>query len=79
MTGIDLASLAQQVARRLGQPVGYMIGRTAIRDTIVDLLGCSEVKAERLVAQLEGRKFIQYPGSTIGGIDRPVEWTYPRA
>lgn len=79
MTRVDLSTLTLRVHRRIGSPRGYVPGRTAIRNAVVDLLSCSELEAEELVAQMENRGFIAYPRSTVSAVDKPVAWTYPRS
>ena len=78
MTLVDLSALAIRIHHRIGAPLGYVPGRTRIRNAIVDLLSCSELEAEELVAQLENRGFISYPRSTVAAIDKPVAWNFPR-
>ena len=74
---LDLAELAGALQARFeGRPPrGYVLGRTAFRDALAAHLGCSDVRAERLVAQLEGRGFLRYPGEPRGGPDsRRLAW-----
>lgn len=79
MTRVDLSSLTLRVFRRIGTPRGYVPGRTKIRNAVVDLLSCSEMEAEQLVAQMENRGFIAYPRSTVSAVDKPVAWIFPHS
>jgi hypothetical protein len=60
---IDLAALSRAIRVRLGHEVaaGYLRGRTAIRDAIVEELRCSEYEAEQLVETLELNGFVRFP------------------
>lgn len=61
---IDLAQLAATLRDRLpvGEPKGYLRGRSVLRDLVEANLGCSELEAEELVDTLEGRGYLQYLG-----------------
>ncbi len=55
----DLAQLAGQLRDRVGPLVaGAIVGRTRLRDAVVQLLGCSELQAEQLVDTMVGRGFL---------------------
>jgi hypothetical protein len=41
-------------------PLGYIRGKTLMRDVLVHKLDCSEVEAELLVDQLEARGLIRF-------------------
>ena len=67
----DLESLTHALSRAFAgtPPVGYLNGRTRIRDEVMTLYRCSAVRAELLVDQLQARGFIRYDGNprTIRG------------
>lgn len=70
---VDLAQLAQSL-RKVGSEalVGEVVGRTVMRDMVVDLLGCSELEAENLVETMIGRGIIVRRADERG--DGVVEW-----
>lgn len=67
---VDLALLARHVATRFrGDPaVGYVVGRTRIRDAVAEHLRCSALEAEQLVDTMVQRGFFQFqaPPGTAG-------------
>jgi hypothetical protein len=75
---VDLAALMDGLRRDFGgePPVGYLRGRTALRDAVARRLGCSALEAEELVDTLESRGFLHYPGDATGRslADQPWEW-----
>lgn len=62
---LDLAALAARLesesVSRLSLS-GFVRGRTAVRDAIVEGLACSESAAEALVDILVGRGFLRFEG-----------------
>jgi hypothetical protein len=60
---VDLAQLAAGIRRCLGSQLeaNYLRGKTILRDTVADLLGCSLYEAEQLVETLELQGFIRFP------------------
>jgi hypothetical protein len=62
--GRDLAALTRSLSKRFAHhpPMEHVPGKTAIRDAVVDIAGCSEAEAERLVDQLERQGFVRYGG-----------------
>lgn len=68
---IDLSHLRSQLANhfRGGAPAGYIRGKSALRVAVVEVLGCSELEAERLVDTLETRGLIRYQGDRRHEID----------
>jgi hypothetical protein len=44
-------------------PVGYLMGKTAMRDALVETTDCSLHEAELLVDQLEARGFVAFEGA----------------
>ncbi len=73
---LDLAELLREVALRPAPPPGYLAGRTAIRDSVSEIIGCSLLEAEQIVAQLEARRWIVYPGPTQSAVDRGFDWRF---
>jgi len=61
---IDLAELAERLRRYFWSdpPDGWLRGRTAYRDALVELLGCSEIDAESLIDTLEAQGFLRFHG-----------------
>lgn len=58
---IDLASLAISIRAELSLPaIGYLYGKTELRDATVRLLGCSLLEAEQLVDTMVARGFVSY-------------------
>ncbi len=74
---IDLADLTGELREdfREQAPLGYVPGRTAIRDAVIKRVGCSELEAEQLVDTRISRGFLRYEGDTVEAADRPAEWT----
>lgn len=61
---IDLLRLSEGLKRDFAHdpPVGYLRGKTALRDRVANRLGCSELEAEELVDTLESRGFLRFDG-----------------
>jgi hypothetical protein len=60
---IDLLALARHLARMFsGGAEGYIVGRTRLRDAVVERLRCSELQAEELVDTLILRHLIEFSG-----------------
>lgn len=78
MDEVDLSALVDGLRGDFGgePPVGYLRGRTAIRDAVARRLRCSAVEAEDLVDTLESRGFLRYPGDPTSRslADQPWEW-----
>ena len=73
---VDLEDLAERLEQLFGEapPLGYLLGRTAIRDAVSAYLGCSDLQAEEIVDTMVGRGFLKYEGPTIEGIDQITPW-----
>jgi hypothetical protein len=72
----DLESVAHELKRRLPEPlVGYVVGKTAMRDAVTDMLGCSQLEAEQLVDMLEARRFARFSGDPKRLGDLQGQWT----
>lgn len=63
---LDLRKLTAQLKARLGpgEPVGYLRGKSLMRDMLMDLRDnqFSELEAEELVDTLEARGFVRFLG-----------------
>lgn len=75
---IDLAQVAEELRRFFWEspPVGYLRGRTAFRDAIVQRLGCSEVVAEDLVDTLEAQGYLIFAGSPERRSEADAPWRF---
>lgn len=76
---IDLAKLSRRLLEAVGSPVlGYVVGRTVMRDAVAELLGCSLLEAENLVETLISRGWIVRraagAGSEAVADSEAVEW-----
>ena len=74
---VDLRELALDIAPRFADepPRGYVLGKTAIRDALMDRLLCSAVVAESLVDRMQARGFISYTGNPREAEDGDAPWT----
>ena len=69
----ELDSLARFLRERLGpEPIaGYEVGRSVLREEVMDALDCTHTQAELLVRQLERDGLIRFSAETddapIGG------------
>lgn len=74
---VDLAELTSRLQARLGgaAPVGYLDGRTALRDAVTEELGCSELEAEEIVDTLVAQGFVHYEGNPSAAIDDDRGWS----
>ena len=63
-TGRDLAEMATTLERRFRgiPPYGYLLGKTIIRNAVMELLKCSAMRAEELVDRMQARGFLHYEG-----------------
>lgn len=61
---LDLQRLTEELREKLapGEPVGYLRGKSLMRDLLVQERGCSELEAEELVDTLEARGFLHFLG-----------------
>jgi hypothetical protein len=55
-------------------PVGYLGGRTQMRNTIADATGCSLLHAEAVVDQLHRQDRIRYEGDNFALETVPASW-----
>ena len=72
----DLAEVAASLQHQFRNqpPVGYLPGKTKIRDAIMSKLGCSALEAERIVDTMSMRGFLRYGGTPTGALDGPLPW-----
>lgn len=68
---VDLAELCAVLRQGCApeQLVGYLRGKTEMRDVLVDRFECSQLEAEDWVDTLEARRFIRFDGDP-GAVDR---------
>ena len=61
---IDLQQLTAELKRALGpgEPVGYLRGKSVMRNLLVDMRGFSELEAEELIDTMELRGFLRFLG-----------------
>jgi len=71
---IDLEQLTRSLFDRVPSLEGYVIGRTSVRDAVVDIAGCSEERAEEIVELLQGEGFLRFEGNPAKLSDRPERW-----
>jgi hypothetical protein len=74
---IDLAQLTAALRTRFGGvgPVGYLDGRTALRDAVAEELVCSTLEAEEIVDTLVARGFARYEGDPSAALDDGRGWS----
>jgi hypothetical protein len=77
---VDLADLADALKRIFANqpPIGYLLGRTALRDAVVDHLSCSQLEAEQLIDTMVSRGFLKYRGAPAEQIDDLGPWLIAR-
>jgi len=61
---LDLRQLTADLKSALGpgEPVGYLRGKSMMRDMLVHMKGFSELEAEELIDTLELRGFLRFLG-----------------
>ncbi|MBL0693733.1 hypothetical protein JJE73_08950 [Comamonas sp. JC664] len=61
---IDLQQLTADLKNALGpgEPVGYLRGKSVMRNLLVDMRGFSELEAEELIDTMELRGFLRFLG-----------------
>lgn len=61
---LDLRQLTAEIKAALGpgEPVGYLRGKSMMRNLLVDLKGFSELEAEELIDTLELQGFLRFLG-----------------
>jgi hypothetical protein len=75
---VDLAELTAGVRHRFSgaAPIGYLAGRTALRDAVILELGCSDLEAETIVDTLVARGFVRYEGDPEAAVDDGRGWAF---
>jgi hypothetical protein len=76
---VDLAELCRVLHARFssGAPTGYVLGKTLMREVVMQVLSCSELQAEELVDTLESRRMIRYQGHKRNEVDDLESfWTF---
>lgn len=77
---IDLRRVAERLNGlfRHSPPVGYLPGKTLMRNALEDCFHLSELQAEELLDTLEARGFVRFEGNPAGAseVDEPwaIEW-----
>jgi hypothetical protein len=75
---VDLAELAGDLRVRFADlpPSGYVLGRSEIRDVVVELLGCSQLQAEQLVDTMISLGYVRFEGSPSDEVDEMQPWRF---
>ena len=55
-------------------PLGYVTGKTQMRNAVADATGCSLTKAETLIERLEQEGEIRYEGDHFSAERYPASW-----
>ncbi len=73
---LDLEQLTQQLRDALGdaEPVGYLRGKSLMRDVLVHEKGFSDLEAEELIDTLELRGFLRYLGDPSEPSQANAHW-----
>jgi hypothetical protein len=73
---IDLAEVATALRQVFtdAPPLGYLQGRTALRDAVAVHLHCSLLQAEEVVDTMVSRGFLRYEGSAIEAVGDLEPW-----
>ena len=73
---VDLAVLTDSLRLRFAAapPIGYLNGRTVLRDAVTRELECSELEAEDIVDTLIAQGFLRYGGDPQSEIDDDRSW-----
>ena len=77
---VDLDELTGALLERfaVAAPVGYLVGRTVIRDGVSGALGCSDLEAEQIVDTMIARGFVHYDGDPTTSEDEVRPWLFRR-
>jgi hypothetical protein len=77
---LDLEKLAQELRTQLlpGQPVGYLRGKSLMRDVLVHERNFSELEAEELIDTLELRGFLRFLGDPAERSEADSHWDITR-
>lgn len=74
---LDLAELTRALAVTFAgaAPIGFVRGRTALRDAVKSKLACSDLEAEQIVDTLVARGFLRFTGDPKTTDDPGATWT----
>jgi hypothetical protein len=75
---IDLHKLTEELhdSLRHGEPVGYLRGKSLMRDVLVHRRGYSELEAEELIDTLELRGFLHFLGDPTERSEADSHWDF---
>jgi hypothetical protein len=75
---IDLAKLVDELREAFGArpPLGYLEGRTQIRDIVRIQLDCSELEAEQIVDTMVSLDLLYYPSDPRGQASDLASWSF---
>src|SRR4051812_8594887 len=73
---LDLVSLAEELKSELkpGDPVGYLRGKSLMRDVLVHDHAYSELEAEELIDTLESRGYLHFLGDPADRSKVDTHW-----
>lgn len=72
---VDLADLATTLKNAFPTPpVGFIVGRTVLRDAVATELSCSLSDAEQVTDTMVSRGFLRYEGDSKGAVDEGHPW-----
>lgn len=77
MEEIDLLRVSRDLRRDFQNdpPLGYLRGRTLIRNRLAERLRCSALEAEELVDTLESRGFLHFNGDPSARSEADTTWS----
>jgi hypothetical protein len=75
---VDLATLCVDLKRRFADlpPRGYVLGRSEIRDAVVEMLSCSQLQAEELVDTMINLGYARFQGAPSTEVDDLQPWYF---
>jgi hypothetical protein len=73
---IDLGRVTSELTRVFAgkPPIGYLLGKTALRDAVTRFLACSQLEAEQIVDTMISRGLLEYEGQPASEIDDLHPW-----
>lgn len=73
---LDLQDIVESLRRNLGpsEVVGYLRGKSVMRDILVQEKRCSELEAEELIDTLEVRGFLRFEGDPSARSRADAHW-----
>jgi hypothetical protein len=74
---IDLGRVTSELTRVFAgkPPLGYLLGKTALRDAVTRFLACSQLEAEQIVDTMISRGLLEYEGQPASEIDDLRPWS----